>query len=258
MKLLAKIALFFMLAGMVLAVTGLALGADTHIYWDRGFHIGEHTGRNVDFSFAEEFEDVQVRLNLANLTVERGDIFRLHGHHNNTALLIDESGGTLRITSQGRRGVGGINIGFIGTSQEGHLTLTIPHGVSLADLDITLNAGNINIRDIEAQQAHLTSDLGNINATRVHFSDTRIESSVGNVDISGMLLGDARVASDLGNVAVTLENSENEVSWSASAGLGRVSHNGQNRGGGTSGHSVNPSLTLDMSSGVGNVDVRFR
>ena len=257
MKLLAKIALFFMLAGMVLAVTGLALGANTNIYWDRGFQIGERAGRGYDLQFSEEFDSVQIHFNLANLTIERGDSFRLHGYYPNSALAIDESDGTLRVNSKGRRG-GGINIGFIGTQREGHLTLTIPHDVVLADLNVSLNAGNINIRDIEAERVHILSDLGNVNATRVQFGNARIESAVGNVDVSGVLFGETRMVSDLGNVAVTLEVSEHEVNWNASAGLGQVHHNGQNRGSAASGHSRNPSLTLDMRSGVGNVDIRFR
>ena len=255
MKLLAKIALFFMLAGVVLAVTGLALGADTNIYWDRGFHIGERTGRSYDLSFSGEFDSVQIHLNLANLTIERGDSFRLHGHYPSRALLIDEHGGTLNISSQSRRG---INIGFVGIQREGHLTLTVPHDVLLEHLNVSLNVGNVTLRDVEAERVHISSDLGNVTANRIHFGDARIESAVGNVDVSGVLFGDARLLSDLGNVAVTLELDESEVNWSASAGLGRVSYNGQSRGNNASGHSRNPSLVLDMSSGVGNVDVRFR
>lgn len=261
MKLLSKISLLFILVGVVLSVTGLALGADTAIHWDNGFRVGQHQGRPIDLNFAaEDFTHIDLNISAGNVRIQQGNSFRLSGNYHGQGLHIDELGDTLSIQSNRRyhnRGTIGVGIGFF-RNEQNQLTLTIPENITLEALNATVGLGNIDIADLIAQSAFVQTGAGNIHCRNIHFTDASFHTGAGNIDISGILQGQCNLSSGAGNLSARLDNYEEDVSWRANAGVGNVRHNGQNLGRNSNSRVQNPILQLDLDAGAGNIDFRFR
>lgn len=260
MKLLSKIALFFVLVGVVLSVTGLALGANTAIHWNQGFHIGQNSGRLMDFSFENDFSHLDLDISTGNLRIEHGETFRLFGTYHGQNLQIDEQGNTLSIRSERNRqnrGTVSVGVGFF-RSEQNQLTLTIPRNADIDTLNAIVSLGNVDIANIEAANAFIWTSAGNITCRNINFTNATFESGAGNIDVSGVLWGNCRISSGAGNIWAQLDMYEEEISWSANTAVGNVRHNGQNVGRHSSSRVQAANLHLDISVGAGNIDFSFR
>ena len=237
-KKILRIALVLVLVGGILAAIGWALGGHTGLYWERG---GLRTGpAAVRYEISENldpFSTIDLTLGVGNVTLRQGESFRITGQHYGPIEYAVVDGHLLVYTPRHN------TISFLRfRGGDSHITITVPSGTALQDVQLTLGVGNLRLERLELQGASLTSGVGNVYA-------------------QGLFTGNISADSGTGNVTLQLLSAREDVSYSITAGVGNITLNGQ-RQGGAMGNSLsrtaeNPTASLLLNAGVGNVAITF-
>ncbi|MCL2564084.1 MAG: DUF4097 domain-containing protein [Oscillospiraceae bacterium] len=252
-KIILLIALIAILIGGILAVIAFGLGAETALYWDRGFRVADTSSRTELNTTLSPFSEIELNVGTSDLTLRYGDEFRIEGHHYGT-ITYEVNGNRLTVNAPSRRV-------FLGWDRgSGHITITVPDGTALDSANFSLGVGNIRIQDVSLHNATLDSGVGNINVTANLSGRSTIEIGVGDIDVRGMITGDADLSGGVGNVTVHVEGSLDRFSYTASSGVGRVSAGGAQStglGGNMTQTAADPLGTIRVDSGVGDVTITF-
>ena len=261
MRKIAIIALVCILVGGAIGLVSWGLGATTSISWNSGFQLTDRTTvENLDLSF-EPFTEILVDLDVVNVIVTHGDDYALRGRYHGTFATLEVQNGRLVVRATPANigfNFSFFNFGNRGRNQTSELTITVPEDVVLESLHVTVGVGNVRVSDVEALEVELLSGVGNVVANGVAFTDVSLSSGVGNVEASGVFYGALEAQSGVGNVVLVLHMNEDEVTYNASVGVGRVTANDERRGTSDRQTATNEAVRLDLSSGTGNVTLSIR
>jgi len=250
------LALALILIGGTLSLAAWGMGAQTSIEWGGGWGFRPSTEQEINLTLGEDFDQIDLTLGVANVTVQEGTEFRAEGRLSDR-VNISTSGNTLVITEARRRGPSfSINFGF--DRQGYYLILTVPRGTTLDMLSLETGVGRIEVENIEAARADISSGVGNVHVRDVDFGHTILDSGVGNVYADGIFTGRTDLSSGTGNVTLTLPGARDDYAYNISTGVGHATIDGNRTTGGTTRSHTNPIADLRLSSGVGNVRVDFR
>ena len=135
--------------------------------------------------------------------------------------------------------------GIFGDNQNYEMTITIPKGTELSDLDIVLDLGEIELEGLEANTLTINDDLGSIKVHNVQGTMADITASLGEVELSNCVyptvivkadLGDVNLDGDfdsidahvdLGDLDIKTVKSTDDVKIKASCELGDIEVNGE-------------------------------
>lgn len=92
---------------------------------------------------------------------------------------------------------------FGGSNNKCNMTLTIPAGIVLNNIDILSDIGNIKINDSNSSNIKLESDIGNITLENCKFENSEIQCDIGNIKLNTCSLGDSELENDTGNINVS-------------------------------------------------------
>jgi len=84
------------------------------------------------------------------------------------------------------------------------LTITVPSDITLQNLDVQADVGNIHFTDIKSGKTALQADVGNIEADNCSFSYINAEADVGAIQFDGCVLEKGELSADVG--AITLDD----------------------------------------------------
>lgn len=163
----------------------------------------------------------------------------------------------------------------LGGNTKMKITITIPDGVCLENIEVGADVGDVNIEgiktsqftcdadvgDIDVKNAELgivkfTADVGDINIDSAIMADASVEASVGNIDMKEVKVQNADITADVGDVAVKVIGNRDDYNLKLNAGLGDVKVDGEH----SSSHienNTNGMYTFEVDGGVGNVRVDF-
>jgi len=249
------LALALILIGGSLATVAWFMGAETSLEggWGRG-GFGVSNAREINLTFSDAFDHIDLNLGAANVTVQEGSAFRATGRlpyrvnifTSDNRLIIEEA----------HRGGFSLNFGF--RRQNYHITITVPPGTVLDTLSLDSGAGRLDVQNIEAQRAYITSGAGTVNLRNVDFGHTVLHTGAGNVDAGGNFTGTIDVSTGAGNVSITLPGAREDYAYTIQTGAGRTTIDGSRITGGATRSHTDPVATLRVSTGAGNASVNFR
>ena len=215
MNLPAKVCLgagaFLAMSGGLLALTGFALGAQTHL--NMPFGGGSAAAAEtptvteevmVDEGSATEswaqvpaFSRIEVELDMGNVSVMPTGEYDLSFSGEHAALLDYEmDGDTLRIT-----GTALSAMEFFTSGDEAAVTIGIPEDASLDAVDIHTAMGQVELTDFTANSLTVSTDLGNVSLDSVMASDADITLSMGDLTGYSLTTTDSlTVKNDMGDV----------------------------------------------------------
>ncbi len=176
-------------------------------------------------------------------------------------------GDSFSVSESGIRGLEwNITDGFLNVWQEdgemhsadrtGTVTITLPADDRMESLDVSVEVGSIDIRDIETESMSLNCALGDVSAENLYAAGGSITVETGNANLSGMRFDTMDVHVSLGNISFMAAQDMTDLAKNFSVDLGSVSINGAQIGksietGGEGSGSI--ALTCNM----GNIEVTW-
>lgn len=134
-------------------------------------------------------------------------------------------------------------------------------GLSAKELTISAGAGDVGLRNLSAGAFTLYCGAGELTAKGIKTTQgAQINCGIGELTLSGDLLGEVEVKGGIGEVQLLLSANEEDYSITAEAGIGEVRIGGRSvsmLSGSFSRQRENAENSLDISCGIGEIDVRF-
>ena len=74
-----------------------------------------------------------------------------------------------------------------GTDQSENITITVPKGTSLEDVDLSSSMGDLLIQDISCKELHLDSSLGDVSLKNLSAGELDLSGSLGDITAQGII-----------------------------------------------------------------------
>lgn len=91
------------------------------------------------------------------------------------------------------------------------------------EIDLTVGAGQITLDSLRAEELDMEVGAGALDIKDIHVErDTDLVLGVGNVDLEGLFLGNMSLECDVGDVTLTLDDAEEDHNYEIECSLGNV------------------------------------
>ncbi len=202
----------------------------------------------------ESFDNVSsllIEADLMNITVRSGEgssaqITYEGGEKLKPAAVM--KGGTLEITQKQKIKPGLKDV-------KARLTVTLPKGSSLIDFDLDLDVGNIDLKDITAEDMDLNVDVGNVEGTNISSESIAVDTDTGNILFNNAAFTGINAASDVGNIEIDSAKNLSGYGFSCKTDLGNIVINGDkvSKNFERAGNDGN----VNLGSDVGNIIIKY-
>ena len=284
-KVLAAMAALLLMAGVLLAAAGWAMGGRTELnfrefQWEwPPFHVGSKAAEDrTDYEDGarglEALTAVDVDIALGDVVFQVAEDYgvALSWRRGATdyALHYEVDDGVLRAWSTGG------NRGGLGPeSAEGHVTVYLPADAVLEQVAVDASLGDVRLDGIQAVRADLTLDLGDLTLDNCKFSEAdctvslgdlngtgltvteglAVRADLGTVSLAGDLGGQNEIDADLGDVIFRTSLENGSFGYDLSADLGGISVDGETCGAQT--ERAGGEHWLQISADLGDIEVLF-
>lgn len=123
-------------------------------------------------------------------------------------------------------------------------------------LSVDAGAGRMSIKNVKALKVDINGGAGELRFSDVEFNDSKIDSGVGLVDFDGIMLGKNEINAGVGEIKIDIYGNVDDYHIKTDKGLGNIRVNGQDYDD-SEFRKGNPDNGLDISGGVGNIEVNF-
>ena len=183
-------------------------------------------------------------------------------------MLINSASGDTRISGVDVRGkasvdndFGNVNMKDVGANDlivdlnAGNASIS---GVTAATFRVSNDFGKITLENIEADTLTLRNNSGDLSAERVKTKDLFVDSDFGLVRIDRLeFSGVSEIEQNSGDVRVSLDMSEDDLSYELSASAGSVNVDGERYGNSTRSRNAGAEASLRISADFGAITLKF-
>ncbi len=180
----------------------MVVGLLYHVaHFNLGFiHIGKINSRGnmqeINYN-ADVIDTLDVEMEAADFRVEYGSVLRIqHNFPDEYAPDIKVNGGRLTIIQH----FDGVKVNNLNDLCS--LIVTVPRGTELNLLKLRMNAGDIDIEDIEGDKLDIKADAGDIDITGTKFNDTVIKADAGDIDVKECKFSSFTIDAEFGDILV--------------------------------------------------------
>lgn len=201
----------------------------------------------------DAFCELSVDADMMDITIEKGKEYSIayHTTQKNTPEYGVEDG-VLTVTQKQQK----IHIG-ITQNQSETMTITVPEGVQLKDVDITADVGDVDVRFINTENFNCTLNVGDLTAEDAELGESVIDSDVGDITLKKVQTKNLEAVSDVGDVDVSLIGKIEDYNVSLGADVGETKFNGEKVKKNSQISMPDAEYLIDVSSDVGDIDVRI-
>lgn len=143
----------------------------------------------------------------------------------------------------------------------GVVNIYIPYGIELAETDISVGAGalNVNMEKVRSGHAKISVGAGDANLSNVETDQIEIACGAGNVTADEIRAYEFDVQCGLGNVDLSVRGEKEDYNYDVQCGMGSVDIDGDSYAGvGTQKkHHHELSQRMHIKCGMGSVTVNF-
>lgn len=124
----------------------------------------------------QEFSKIKMDVKVSSVTIEEGDDYSFRADFNRPSLKPEYTitNGELYVTQKSVHKSGNNNC---------HIVITVPRFTQLEKLDVTVNVGELNIRNLSFYEGNITNNVGEIDVKNVTFDNLDVVNNVGEIDI---------------------------------------------------------------------------
>lgn len=225
------LAMVLLIGGGALCFGAYMMGADPSIHWN-GLRIGSNGVNNIsDDTYNKEvktisealeaFNEISLNLNAMDLEIKTGATYQLEAKYfkkSEISYKVDD--GKLLIKQSGKQhSLFGVN------NQIGKVTIYIPEGKTLEDVDIHLGVGEAYIENMTTDTLDLNGGVGEIIIKNLVSKETDIKVGVGEIEIQGDLQGETSIKGGVGGLYLDLVGDEKAYSYDIEKGIGETTIN---------------------------------
>jgi DUF4097 and DUF4098 domain-containing protein YvlB len=257
----------------IVTMVCMIVGIFSHVFggfFGKNTFLQNSTGGQADWNAAlDSFQTIRMNLAAANVVLERGDDFSI-AYTGAEELVPDYSvdGDVLKITNEK-------NNKKIYSVRDCTLTVTVPEGADLAELNARINAGEIQIRGINAENLDVEIDAGNVEVSDGSYTyvsmdvdagnvtvdnctvtNTSAEVNMGNIEFKNCTFDVMDAFSDMGNIEIESSKPLDGYKVRMSADLGNVTVNGKSYSGGYNADGDSERY-VELSVDLGNVELTY-
>lgn len=176
-------------------------------------------------------------------------------------------GGTLYIIGE-MQGI--LSTGY----KKGSISITVPEGITLSEIRVTADMGDIYLEDVDATLVELETDLGNVGVSGGRFEKLHCDSDLGDVQASSLEAVElsctadtgsveaidfsaqtTSLEADLGSITAIAKGSQEEYRLELEVDLGEIKVDGQKVS--SPYETTRGSRSLEAKADVGNVTLDF-
>lgn len=222
---------------------------------------------------ASNIRNINIDMDAMAVRFEEGDTLSYsYDGPDNLTPTVDISGDTITIESHGK-----IKIGFgVNNNDGGQFIIYVPKGTSFKRVNINLDFGDIQIKNLICESLDVEADAGNVEINESEFDNSDIEAALGNIETHNTLLGASNISCDMGNVEiydadinslnisndlgnteVYLIGRESDYKFDLSVDLGSLEFNGKKLRGNFN-SEVSEGKPVTIENDMGNITVRCR
>lgn len=143
----------------------------------------------------------------------------------------------------------------IGLGTEPECKITVPEGFCASNIKVVLNAGEMNINALKAENSDIQIDAGSVSLNNVQFCNSSFQCGAGEIDFDGSIKGDFDVECGMGSASFNLTGDADDYNFDVECGLGSVSINGDEYGGNTdmTVKGDHPKYKAEIECGLGEI-----
>lgn len=210
------------------------------------------TGDGYSSIRGEQFSEVDIEAGLANVTIVTGEEYAVAltwNSDNGYSLSGTVRNGVLKVTGS-RKSPGST------ADYSADVTVTVPEGVTLREIDVEVGLGDITLDGVSANDVSCETGLGDVWFWGVTADEASASTGMGDIGWEGALSRETELETGMGDIWVYAAGSADRWSYELNSGLGQVEVDGVSMGssarqrGGAAGE-------LEASSGMGDVTVEF-
>lgn len=139
----------------------------------------------------------------------------------------------------------------------GQVLVTVPEGITLEEITISLGIGDVTLRELSVDEAELETGIGDLSVIDTAARDVELNTGMGDAEISGIPPATMELNTGMGNVTARLDCAPEECSWMLTSGMGAIQVDGVTSLMSASHKAPGGSCRLNGSTGMGNVSVTF-
>ena len=143
--------------------------------------------------------------------------------------------------------------------EKGSITVTLPEGVSLGEIDLELKAGELTADSLRAERLTVVSDAGQVSIRDFSGKNVRFECGAGAFSGSGGAAETLAVTCGVGAVELRLKGSRRDYAHTLRCGIGEIRCGGERYSGFGNQVCLEPQapkrLTAECS--IGQIDIRY-
>lgn len=183
----------------IFAITGFV------ILFSMGCRMGFMGGKNIksisDKVKTDTFKSIDVDTDVVNFKIEEGDGYYVkYEFPSEFDTDIKVEGDTLKAKVKAKKSFSLVDFGNNWNMKKCDLTVIVPRGTQLDDLNVLTNAGNINLDDLTLDEITLNCDAGNVVMDNIKGGRCKIDTDAGNIQVRNSDLADLDLDTEAGNV----------------------------------------------------------
>ena len=181
----------------LVTVVAIFVGVFMHVV--KGYSFGRNT-KTVEnkINFDGTLSEIILDIDLAEVSIKTGDEFSVH--YSVPEVLepnVELKNGTLEVKSPSTNN---IHFNFGDMKLDNFIIITIPEDSELARISMDIDAGDIDLDDLDVSKLQLTVDAGNIQLDNITSNRMEIEADAGNIEIRKSDVENLNIEVDAGNV----------------------------------------------------------
>lgn len=148
----------------------------------------------------------------------------------------------------------------VSNNSDAELTILLPRGAKLEELDLEIGASYATLDDIESDYMNITIGAGEAELSNLLAGHLNLEVGAGYAKLTSLKVGSLDVEVGVGEVDIEIAGTEQDYNYSVECGIGEVTIGSHSYSGlGAEENVRNPDATkeMDIECGIGEVSVRF-
>lgn len=216
--------------------------------------------------YLEGFSKLDLEIVASNLKIKaEGESYRVEYSQVSESTKIGNNDGTLKITDDRK---------IITPTNGGIITIYVPEGTALEEIELEMGAGNVNIENINSKKVDFSFGAGSVGVKNLvsanakiecgagqviiedsDLTNTELDTGVGKLVFSGYMKGKSNVNCGIGEVDLILAGGADLYTIDADKGIGDIKINGNKVG--DESITGNGENKVSIDGGIGSIEVNM-